>query len=147
MVLGFLSHRAAQNAAAKSSQLQIQALALAESGMEDALIKLNKRSDFPPLSDVTQPAFVYSEVLFDKNGDEAGEYVVSIDTSQASSPPFWFITIASTGRVGPRGSPIAEKKIVGQIDTSKFMRNGTSKSQLKQVNPDFYRFNYVKGES
>ena len=74
----------------------LQALTLAESGLEDALVKLQKDPDFPPRGDPAQLTFTYSETVL-TDGREVGDYTVSIDTSYEAEPfEFYLVTVQAT---------------------------------------------------
>lgn len=77
--LGLMSAQASRMRAAKAQALSIQARALALAGWEDVRLKLGKDILIPNTSD-TQPAFTYSEDVYDLDRKYIGNYSVKIDT-------------------------------------------------------------------
>jgi Tfp pilus assembly protein PilX len=73
----------------------LQALTLAESGLVDALVKLQKDPEFPPRGNQEQFTFTYSETIF-TNGQAVGDYTVSIDTSYIEPFEFFLVTVQAT---------------------------------------------------
>lgn len=140
MGIGFLSQRAAQNRASKAAQARFQARALAEAGLEDAAIKLAKRSNFPPLADETQRVFRYTERLSDGAGVEVGTYIVAVDMTRAGEP-YFIVRLTSTGRVGPAEEPLAELTLSGELDVSSLIRE--TAIRRPEPNPNRYRFLYL----
>ncbi len=105
--VGFLGKRAAQSQAAAAEGLAAQARALAEAGLEDARVKLDKDLFFPPPGDVDQDHFSYQEELRDASGaNRVGYYLVTVDEARRSAPDppdFHYpsvIVVTSTGCVG-----------------------------------------------
>lgn len=86
MGMGFLGKRGGQYQAALEQARAAQARALAEAGIEDAMLKLNKDLFFPPPGDGEQTQFSYSEELRDVGGELVGTYFVTVDSRRASSP-------------------------------------------------------------
>ena len=84
--MGFLGKRGGQYQAALEQARAGQARAVAEAGIEDAMLKLNKDLFFPPPGDQDQLQFSYSEELTDLKGDVVGTYYVTVDSRRASSP-------------------------------------------------------------
>lgn len=140
MGIGFISQRTAQNRASRAMQARFQATALAEAGLEDAAIKLAKRSNFPPLADETQRVFRYTERLTDETGLEVGTYVVSVDMAR-SGRPYYIVRLSSTGRIGSVSEPLAEVTLSGEIDISTLIRETEVRSP--ELNPNRYKFLYL----
>lgn len=136
--LGFLGQRAAQNRAAVALILKVQARALAESGIEDALQKLSKDGRFPPLFADKQTCFTYLETVTNASGAVVGDYTVSVDTTHLQAP-YCILKLTSTGRLGPKpNTPQAEMQLTAEVDLSPFVR-GTN-----TANPRFFRVLYER---
>lgn len=134
--MGFLGQRAAQNRAANGAILHAQARALAEAGLEDAVQKLGKDSQFPPLRAESQTVFTYAEGFSDIHGDPLGQYVVSIDVTHRQTP-YFIVKLTSSGHLG---SPVqATAQLVAELDVAAQIR-GTG-----NANPNFFRLLYVQG--
>lgn len=122
--VGFLGKRAAQSQAGAAESLAAKARALAEAGIEDARVKLDKDLFFPPPGDVDQTQFSYQEALYDASGANlAGYYDVVIDLSQRHAPdppdPYYpsIILVTSTGLVGDNPkAPLAAVTLRMEID-------------------------------
>jgi Tfp pilus assembly protein PilX len=140
--MGFLSQRVAQNRAANLELRGLQARALAEAGLEDARIKLAKRHSFPPLDDLQQTDFRYTETLDDAFGQPAGSYQVRLDTTFADGPN-WIARVTSRGWVGPSESPEAENVLFAEIDISEWTRATINRS-VYTPNPDRFRVIYLQ---
>lgn len=92
-----------------------QAHELALSGMEDARSKLALNPNFPPNPAEDQPVFNYAEDVVDSiTGKTIGSYEVTIDTA-SNHPPYLIIRVTSTGTVGPRESPLAQRILRGEL--------------------------------
>jgi hypothetical protein len=108
--------------------------AIAESGLEDARIKLEKDPSFPPVS-ADQPTYSYSEDVFDLDGATLlGSYTVSIDTT-FNVAPYRIIKISSIGLAGPSDEPLAKKKIHAEFDMAQ-KRPDTAPTP----NPNYFKF-------
>ena len=83
-------------AAVKAEIDALQALTLAESGLEDALVKLQKDPDFPPRGGPEQLTFTYTEMVF-TDGRPVGSYTVCINTTYVTEPfEFYLVTVRAT---------------------------------------------------
>lgn len=105
--VGFLGKRAAQSAATASEALALRARALAEAGLEDCRVKLEKDMFFPPPGDEEQLIFSYSEPVYSLlDGSLEGLYMVTLDLTRRSAPdppdPIFpsVIHVTSTGSLG-----------------------------------------------
>ena len=78
--MAFMGKRAAQYRGAFAMQKGIRARALAEAGLEDARVKLDKDVSFPPPGDRDQTLFTYSETVRDSAGQVVGSYTVTVDS-------------------------------------------------------------------
>ncbi len=107
--MALMGRRAPQYEAAQQANLEIQARALAEAGIADARVKLEKDPNFPPVGDRDQKIFSYSEPVFSLQppGDLVGYYLVTVDTRWADPQESLsqnfpaVITVISTGVLGP----------------------------------------------
>ena len=136
--IGFLSQRSAQNRAAQATKNQLQARLLAETGLEDALVKLSKRVDFPPLNHVTQSNFDYRNTLKNSSGTGLGSYEVSLDMRYANAP-YWIVRVTSTGMVGDPAEPTSAVTLHGELDISEIDRS-TYGTNSVLPNPNRYRW-------
>ncbi len=119
MVLGmaFIGSRAVmyQNSARLGEAAQ--ARALAEAGLEDCRIKLDKDPGFPPPGREEQTKFSYSEDVTDSSGELVGYYEVTVDSSHAVGP-YYVVRIDSVGRAGTRAEPVAQHTIEAELDVA-----------------------------
>ena len=99
-----------------------KAQALAEAGLEDARIKLEKDRFFPPPHAPDQLVFDYTETLTDSDGRPGGGYSVSVDLSRASDP-FFIILVRSTGLVEPEKDGGARQTLIAEFDNSPHHRD------------------------
>jgi hypothetical protein len=139
MGIGFLSQRVAQNEAARAFQSQVQAEALAQAGLSDAVTKLAKRSSFPPLEDKDQRLFVYTEPVTDGSGQVVGEYEVTVDMTYAKIP-YGIARLTSVGRAGGPGRFVAERSLRAELDISAYQRSPAGNTT---PNADRFHFHYV----
>lgn len=110
--LGFLSKRSLQYAAAANMETACQALALAQSGLDDARVKLTKDQTFPPQGDQEDGLFTYSEDVFSLDGSTAvGYYTVTVDHRRVREYPEYLVVVTSEGGVGRRLDPIARRRV------------------------------------
>ena len=120
-----------------------QAMAMAESGLVDALTKLSKDPEFPPSGDQTQKEYTYSETFFDIDGASVlGSFTVTIDTSLVKDEngpnPYGILRITSTGSLGQLGQPRAQRRVYAELDVSRSLRDGSG-----DPNPNlFYYVNW-----
>ena len=61
-------------------QKAARARGLAEAGLEDARVKLDKDVNFPPPGDVDQTLFTYTEEVRDYSNKIVGYYTVTVDS-------------------------------------------------------------------
>jgi hypothetical protein len=114
--LGLLGSRVSQVRAAQDSLQASQAQLLAEAGLADARMKLDKRLSFPPkLVDQDEVIFSYTEDLLDPAGQRVGSYQVIIDRTWEKDP-YRLIRVTSEGLVGPIDSPRTRRKITAELD-------------------------------
>lgn len=86
MGMGFLGKRSAQYSGAISRMKAAQARALAQAGLEDARVKLEKDLFFPPPGDRDQTLFSYTEEVKDDAGAIVGYYTVTLDSRYRHAP-------------------------------------------------------------
>jgi hypothetical protein len=86
---------------------------LAQAGLEDAELKLEKDLDFPP-SVERQKIYEYEEEVFDVDGSERiGSYIVTVNMENRESRGI--LTISSLGLAGPREKTLAERRITADL--------------------------------
>lgn len=133
MTLGltFLGKRAIQYRRVALIESAAQARALAESGLEDALSKLRRDIEFPPLSK-DQNVFSYVEEVI-VEGERVGAFRVTMDGSRRYVPvAVWLITVQGEVGEDPQ-NPVALRSLRAEIDISEDDR--TDKTQR---NPYYY---------
>lgn len=113
--VGLLSRKGAQYSRGNLEQETAQALLLAQSGAQDALLKLDKDQTFPPSGGANQMVFVYSNTVLGVDGNPAGGYEVTIDRERAEAESF-LLLVRSIGFVGDEASPRALHAIQLEID-------------------------------
>lgn len=95
--------------------LAVQAHELALSGFEDARSKLELNSNFPPNPAEDQPQFNYAEDVSNAiNGKMVGSYEVKLDFAR-DIPPFFLVKVTSTGTVGPKEAPKAQRILQAEL--------------------------------
>ena len=132
--LAFLGKRALEYGSVPKVQQQAMAQALAEAGIEDARVKLEKDPFFPPVTGYLQQVYNYSEDMLDPDdGRNVGSYTVTIDLSKREQP-FRVIRLLAIGTAGPRLNPQARYRIYAELDVAGEVRGGSG------PNPQLYRF-------
>lgn len=137
--MGFLGVRALEFGSTPRFQQEAVAQALAEAGMEDARVKLEKDQFFPPVSGYGRDSFTYSEDVTDPDTSKGivvvGSYTVAVDCSKREQP-YRVVRILSTGSAGPsRLNPTARYRIYAEIDV-----NGLDRADPTKKNPYLYRY-------
>jgi len=114
---------------------------LAESGLEDARVKLQKDLLFPPVSSVDQLFYTYTEKLLAQDGTTlVGTYSVTID-SRYADPPRSILVITSVGCVNPARNPVpCMRKIRAELDIA-ILERGTGLPNKK-----LFRYRNYKDE-
>ena len=112
----------------------VQVLALAQAGLEDFRVKLERDPNFPPLSDVEQTVFEYTEQIAPEGG-----FQVSSDTSLRRNP-WQLVLVRSRGYLGTSNSPTLVVALEGEFDVSAVQRGTTS------PNPKAFQFLLVSRE-
>ena len=113
--MAFLGSRVLQYRGSTQSTLAAQALALAEAGMEETRIKLQKDLVFPPPLSDEQLKFTLAEDYPDPVTGAPAGYEVTVDMSWAD-PPHSVLRITATGIVGPRGKPLSRRVLSAEYD-------------------------------
>jgi Tfp pilus assembly protein PilX len=135
--LSFLGKRATQYQRVSSAQEAAQSRALAQAGMEDAIMKLERDLLFPPLSE-DQAVISYTEELV-AGGARIGAYTVTID-GRYRSAPYLFLLVTAVGESGPdAGSANTRRTFTAEIDLSLLERyDYDSDGDFDDPNP-YYR--------
>lgn len=111
--MGLMSAQTARYRGVNRSQEAAQAFQLAQAGLEDIRFKLEVDPGFPPNPGDDQPLFNYAEDV--KIGAvEVGSYEVLLDRSH-QKPPYQLISVTSTGTVGPKEHPIAQRVLKAEL--------------------------------
>lgn len=135
--LSFLGKRAAQYARVNKIVLSAQAKALAEAGLEDFLVKLDRDLSFPQMA-LGQRGFSYSEpVLVD--GARVGSYTVTVDATYALEP-YLIWRVRCQGFVGE--NPVnadASRTLEVEIDLSRLERSDYDADGIVDPNPTYRR--------
>jgi hypothetical protein len=107
LVCGAMVYRRSRQYEAANHQVAAaRALALAEAGLEDARVKLNKDADFPPFGSEDQRVFSYVEPVFSLDGvTPLGSYEVIVDM-RWQAPPLQVYRITSIGTCGETQRPV-----------------------------------------
>jgi hypothetical protein len=128
----------------------LQAKMVAEAGIEDARIKIQKDIHFKPRAgDLTY--YFYSESLKDpSDGSIVGRFEVTVDYTKSSfdpayapssqaqyyAYPFYIVRVRSLGIIGETDNPAAKREIIADIDVCPVNRDA---SNYAQTNPHFYQ--------
>ncbi len=103
-----------------------QALALAQAGLEDVLVKIGKSGGFPPLNGQT---LSYSEEMWQADGTTpVGRYRVTID-SGLRRPNGYLLVLTSVGTVGQEVTARARHTLRAEFDL-----NPSNATYFKLVN-------------
>ena len=118
-----------------SASVEQQALCLAQSGIADARVKLERDPLFPPPVGDDGKFFSYSEEGRDLGGGPViGIFDVTVDQSCADAP-YFLVRLTSTGRV-MRQSQEIKKTVHAEIDLSPTDRRA---GHTSEDNPNFYK--------
>ena len=97
--MAFVGKRALQYRGTTQAVSAAVARELAESGLEDARVKLQKNLLFPPFSAADQSSFTYTERLLAQDGTTLiGSYTVTVDLRYATLP-YSILVVTSVGQV------------------------------------------------
>lgn len=119
--LAFLGQKALQYRSASQTQLNVQAKALAEAGLEDFRLKLERDLDFPPMAE-DGGSYAYREEV--KVGSTVvGSYAVTIDNSY-SSLPYGIVVVTSLGEAGSSSQQaVARRALRIEVDIARKQRD------------------------
>lgn len=116
MSLAFLSKKVLQYRGAVLLKHSALARALAEAGLEDARVKLERDLAFPPPGGEDQEVFSYTEDVYDGT-TRLGSSTVTVDTTWETTP-YAVIRITSRGIAGPAEDPLAVRELVAELDVA-----------------------------
>ena len=137
--MGLMTSQVSNYRGVQSAEDAAMALCLAQAGLEDARLKLERDPLFPPRGDGNlmdpdigdkpqeQSLFTYSEDYF-VEGKKIGSYRVSIDMSFA--PRYQFVRVISNGLMGLSEAPTAQRVLKLDLDIST-TRNTTTFQPIK----------------
>ena len=101
-----------------------QARALAEAGLEDFRVKLERDVHFPPDRDVEQTIFEYTEQI-SQSADLTGGFQIQSDVSLRKRP--WnLVLVTSTGFLGSPDRPRVRVSLQGEFDVASLKRGTTT---------------------
>ena len=139
--LGFLGQREGQYQAAQEQVYFVRAKALADAGLQDALGKLAKDIEFPPIRSVDQSVFSYSEEMRDSGGQLVGTFRVSVNAKYRDLP-YAVLEISSVGLLGDPADPLARVERSIGVDMSAEVR-----SNAGGANPNLFKTHYTRTNS
>lgn len=125
--MGLMTSQVSNYRGVHATEDAAMALCLAQAGLEDARLKMERDPLFPPHGDgylladdaglkpQEQSLFTYSEDMM-VEGKRVGCYRVSIDSSFA--PDYQFVRITSNGLVGSTETPSAQRVLKVDLDVS-----------------------------
>ena len=139
--LTFLGKRAIQYRRAAMYESAARARALAESGLEDALCKLRRDIEFPPLSK-DQEVFSYVEEI-EVGGERIGAYRVILDGKKRFAPyAVWLVT--SQGEAGSdAANPSSTRTLRAEVDV--YAKDRTDKTLKNAFYYDVINFQDMGG--
>lgn len=115
IALGLLGIRRGSYASSRAAVREVQARALARSGLNDIWAKLSKDPFFPTGIGDDQEQFSYREEVFNESGDSVGTYTIRVDRGYRVSHDV--ILLESTGRVGKLSADSASHTIYAELST------------------------------
>lgn len=140
MGIGFLSQRRSQQQAVQAARLRLQSKEIARAGLEDAVAKLSKRWDFPPISGPAgEESFTYTQELTGAGGQRLGEFTVTLYMDRAVAP-YELIRLTSIGRVGETEPAPSQVTLHAELDVAEFVRD----TDPPVPNPDHFRVLYIR---
>lgn len=135
LALSFLGAGPLNYRTAMTVTLEQQARWLARSGVEDARVKLQRDSDFPPAMGNEGAYFSYSEQISEFGGvGTLGSYEVVVDRSHLESP-YFVVVVNSTGRLVRHGQEW-KSTVRAELDLSPTDRRSGHETE---ENPNFFR--------
>ncbi|MFN8612947.1 MAG: hypothetical protein U0931_35740 [Vulcanimicrobiota bacterium] len=133
LTMALLSQQLLGRGSAKKLQDLVQARCLAEAGLENVRMKLDKDLRFPPHLAPECPVFSYSQACYDVDDQVIGFYKVEIDY-RLTAPPYGLLKIRSEGLLGEAFQPRARCCLRAELDASPWDRSNAS-----NPNPDLYK--------
>lgn len=119
--LAFLGQKALQYRSAGQAQLAAQAKALAEAGLEDFRIKLQRDLAFPPHT-LDQSVSAYSEQVM-VGGRAIGSYTVTVNATYQAQP-YAVLVVTSLGEVGGSAlQAVSRRALRVEVDIAKWVRS------------------------
>ena len=115
IALGLLGIRRGSYASSRAAVREVQARALARSGLNDIWVKLSKDPFFPTGIGDDQEQFSYREEVFDNAGESVGTYSIKVDRGYRRTHDV--IRLESTGRVGGLTAESATHTIYAELAT------------------------------
>ena len=135
VAFAFLNSSSLELSTAMSVGLEQQALLLAQSGIADARVKLERDPLFPPPIGDDGTFFSYSEEVSDlAGGPVIGTFDVIVDHSYAEEP-YYLVRLTSIGRLFRQNQEI-KKSVQAEIDVSPTDRRS---GHTTEVNPNLYK--------
>ena len=133
--IGYVTSRQRRYSAAARALILAQARALAQAGMEDARLKIERDASFPPQTSADQTNYSYSEAVNSTTGTVLGRYVVNINTTYAAAP-YYTLRVQSEGLAGPNSNkPTGSFTISAEFDLSPLSAgNSRNPNQYRIVN-------------
>jgi hypothetical protein len=131
MVLGMLGSRGPQHEASVANRLHLQALAIAEAGLDDCRVKLGKDVRFPPPPTPDEPYFSYSEAVYDVDDSIVGSFQIKID-QELNQAPFFVYRITSLGVLGDTQRPLAQSRLYQEVDSCPYNRTDPALPNLRR---------------
>ena len=111
--MGLMSAQSARYRGLNRAQEAAQAFQLAQAGLEDIRLKLEVDPAFPPNPGDDQPLFNFAEDVT-VGSETIGSYEVLLDRDY-ETPPYQLIRITSTGTVGPKERPVAQRVLKAEL--------------------------------
>ena len=111
--MGMMTAQTARYRGVNRCQEAAQAFQLAQAGLEDIRFKLEVDPGFPPNPGDDQPLFNYAEDVT-IGSDDIGSYEVVLDREH-QKPPYQLMRVTSTGTVGPKEHPIAQRILKAEL--------------------------------
>ncbi|MBI3925650.1 MAG: hypothetical protein HY319_08930 [Armatimonadetes bacterium] len=129
--LAYMGTRAVQYRRAGEAEAAAQALALADSGLTDALLKLQRDLEYPQMAS-DQTAISYTEELT-VGGQRIGRYTVTVEGNYRV-PPYSVLRITSVGEAGTDAEKaFARRALRIEVDVAPTLRDDPS-----IANPNYF---------
>lgn len=132
LTLGLLSQQQLGRGSARRLGDFMQARCLAEAGLDNARMKLDKDLRFPPRLAPECPVFSFSQACYDLDQRVVGYYKVEIDY-RLLAEPYYLLKVRSEGWLGEASQPRASCRLRAELDASPMDRTNPI-----QPNPNLY---------